>query len=386
MTHPADALPSPRALFDILDGVTYLNNASYTPIPHPVRRAGEAGVAAKAAPWAMEGDAITRQADAVRAAAGQWIGAAAEDIALAPSVAYGVATAAANLPIPAGSRILLMEGEFPSHAFEWSRRASASGAAIDMVAMPADGDWTAAIGARLQEPGLPPVSVAALTPLHWTSGAQIDLAALTPLLHDHDAAIVLDLTQAAGILPIDVVALGADFAMFPTYKWLLGPYTLAFLYAAPHRQAGTGLEQHGGNRAGGAEPFTGQLPPLVPSARRYDMGERFNPVSLPMALAGMELLASWNHDALIARLRWLTDELAAAAERAGWRPVPRAARPPHILGLRPPPGVAASAAVAALARDGVHVADRGGMMRLGVHAYNDESDLAQFARAIAAFR
>ena len=377
-------LPSQRPLFDIPREVAYLNNASYSPLPRAVRAAGEAGVAAKSAPWTMDAGAVTRQAEAVRAAAARVIGATADEIAIVPSVAYGIATAAANLPVPPGARILLAHGEFPSQSLAWARQAELRGATLDVVARPADGDWTRALLARIGQPGLPPVALAALTPLHWTDGALIDLPRLTPALRAQGAAIVVDATQAAGILHLDVEELGADFLVFPTYKWLLGPYTLAFLYAAPRRQGGTPLEQHGGNHAGGAEPFAGPMPALLPSARRFDMGERFNPVSLPMALAGMDLLRSWGRDAVAARLRWLTDLAAAEAQRLGWRALPGELRVPHILGLRPPAGVEVAAVLASLAARGVHVAERGGVLRLGVHAFNDEEDVRRFAEGLGA--
>ncbi len=375
-------LPSQRALFELPRDVAYLNNASYTPLPRAVREAGEAGVATKSTPWTMDTAAIAHRATAVRAAAASFIGATADDIAIIPSVAYGIATAAANLPIPAGTRILLAHGEFPSQSFEWARQAELCGATLDIVPRPADGDWTQALLARIQQPGLPPVALAALTPLHWTDGTLIDLPRLTPALQAQGAAIVVDATQAAGIVPLDVMALGADFLVFPTYKWLLGPYTLAFLYAAPRRQGGRPLEQHAGNHAGGSEPFTGPLPALLPSARRFDMGELLNPVSLPMALAGMDLLRSWGQELVAARLRWLTDRLAAEALALGWSSAPAALRVPHILGLRPPAGVDVAAALASLAAWGVHVAERGGVMRLGVHTYNDEEDVQRFSDAL----
>ena len=375
-----------RHLFDVPRDVAYLNNASYTPLPHAVREAGEAGVAAKSMPWLMQADASHQDAEAVRAAAASFIGATADDIALVPSVAYGVATAAANLAVPSGSRILLVDGEFPSQSLAWARQVQLRGATLDIVAKPADGDWTAALLARIRQPGLPPIAVAALTPLHWTDGMLIDIARLVPSLRDQGAAIVVDATQAAGILPLDVATLGADYLVFPTYKWVLGPYTLAFLYAAPHRQNGTPLERHGANHVGGAAPFTGSLGSPIPTARRYDMGERLNPVSLPMALAGMTLLRQWGRDPVAARLRHLTDLLATEAESCGWTPVPRALRPPHILGLRPPAGVSTDAALAGLAEQGVYVAERGGVMRLGAHVYNDDADVARFATALRQIR
>ena len=378
-------LPSQRPLFEIPREIAYLNNASYTPLPRIVREAGEGGVAAKSTPWTMDAGAIAHRAEAVRAAAASFIGATADDIAIVPSVAYGIATAAANLPIPAGTRILLAHGEFPSQSLEWARQAGLRGATLDIVPRPADGDWTRAMLARIEHPGLPPVALAALTPLHWTDGTLIDLPRLAPALRAQRAAIVVDATQAAGIVQLEVAELGADFLVFPTYKWLLGPYTLAFLYAAPGRQGGAPLERHGSNHVGGSEPFVGLLPPLVPSARRFDMGERLNPVSLPMALAGMELLRSWGREAVVDRLRWLSDLLAAEAERAGWSAAPVALRAPHMLGLRPPPGVDVAAALASLASCGVTVAERGGVMRLGVHAFNDEGDVERFSDALRSF-
>ena len=372
-----------RALFDVPRDVAYLNNAASSPLPIPVRAAGEAGVAAKCRPWTMDNAAIARQAMAVRAAVARLIGAAPGDIAITPSVAYGVATAAANLPMPPGSRILLAAGEFPSQSYAWARRAEQSGATLDIVKPPGDGDWTSALLARITQPGLPPVSVAALTPLHWTDGSLIAIEQLAPALRAQGAAIVVDATQAAGILPLNVAALGADYLVFPTYKWVLGPYTLAFLYAAPGRQSDAPLEQHGSNHRGGSEPFDGQPPVLLPSAERFDMGERFNPVSLPMALAGMELLAGWGQATVAERLRWLTDSLAQHAEAAGWHPVPRAQRPPHILGLRPPAGTDVAATVTRLAASGVHVAQRGGVMRVSAHVFNDEADVAMFARQLS---
>ena len=375
-------LPSQRHLFDLPREIAYLNNGSYTPLPRHVREAGEMGVAAKSQPWLMDHAAIARRVETIRATAAGFIGATADDIAIVHSAAYGIATAAANLAITASTRILLIEGEFPSQSLEWARRAQVTGAMLDVVPRPEDGDWTAALLRRIEQPGLPPVGIAAVTPLMWTDGTLIDLERLVPALRQQGTAIVVDATQAVGVLPIDVGRLAADYLVFPTYKWLLGPYTLAFLYVAPARQQGRPLEQYGANRIGGGESFTGHLGDSVPTARRFDMGQRNNPVNLPMALAGMELVQGWGRDAISQRQRMLTDRLADCAEACGLRPIPRALRAPHILGLEPPPGVVTADLVTALAEQGVYVAERGGCMRIGAHVFNDEEDIALFASAL----
>jgi selenocysteine lyase/cysteine desulfurase len=159
---------------------------------------------------------------------------------------------------------------------------------------------------------------------------------------------------------------------------------LAFLYVAERNQRGRPIEEIGAMRKGGGGPFPGQLAPLVPGAARFDMGQRLNPVSLPMALAGMSLLERWGRAALEARMRRTTDALAEVAEAAGLMPVPRALRSPHILGLRLPGGIDAAGFVARLEQHGVYVAERGGAVRIGAHVFNDEEDVARFGAVVSA--
>ena len=61
-------------------------------------------------------------------------------------------------------------------------------------------------------------------------------------------AFLIDATQSAGVLAMDVKRLDPDFVIFPTYKWLLGPYGRAFLYVAKRHQSGIPLEQTSAGR------------------------------------------------------------------------------------------------------------------------------------------
>jgi len=361
-----------RHLFDLPREVAYLNAASFAPIPRPVRLAGEQGAAIKAQPWRI--DHSGAPAERVRAAAAVLIGAAAADLALVGSVSHALATAARNLPVAPGSRILHLEGEHSSNVLPWQRAAADAKAVVEPVPRPRDGDWTAAVLAAIARPGAAPLAVAALSPLHWTDGAVVDLDRIAPAVRAAGAALVVDATQAVGAMAVDVARWRPDFLAFPTYKWLLGSYNLAFLFAAPHRQAGTPVEPNGYNTPDGA---------AAPGARRYDMGERNNLVTLPMAEAAIDLVGGWGVAAVAARLNWLTGRLAEAAAGLGL-PVPApAGRAGHILGLRIPGGLPPGL-LPALAEAGVHAAERQGVLRLGPHVYNDEADIARFATALRA--
>ncbi len=364
-------LGSQRHLFDIPREVAYLDAAAFSALPAPVREAGAAGVMAKVHPWSMPRDEA--MVERVRANAARMIGASADDVAIVSAVSHGIATAARNLELPAGSRILRVADEFPSLALVFDRLAAERGLALDIVGRPADGDWTGAILAAIARPG-PPLALAALTPLHWSDGAMIDLDRVVPAVRAAGGAVVIDATQAVGVLDMDVQRLRPDFLAFPTYKWVLGPYSTAFLYAAPHRQGGLPVDENGGNRPGGG---------FAPGARRYDRGERNDPIGLPMAAAGMELVAGWGHTAIAARLRALTDRLAEVAGGLGLGVLPRGLRAPHILGLRLPGGMKPGL-IAALAARGAYASDRLGVLRVSPHVWADEADVEHFAEALRA--
>lgn len=359
-----------RHLFELPDNVSYLDAAAWSPLPGAVRAAGEAGILAKSQPWAHSRDDDAAWAERARAAAAGLIGAAADDIAIVGSVSHAIATAARNLAPAPGGRILRIADEFPSQCHAWDRLATERGLSVEVVPRPGDADWTQALLDAIARPGAPPLAIATLTPLHWSDGLVIDLERLAPAVHAAGAALVVDATQAAGVAPLDVSRLRPDFLAFPTYKWTLGPYGLAFLYAAPHRQGGSPLEENAGNQ------------PPVAGARRYDKGECRDGVALPMAATGMELVAGWGVPAVAARLRTLTDLLAEGAASMGLEVAPRALRCPHILGLRVPGGLPAGL-IGRLREARVFASDRLGGLRLSPHVWADEADVA---RCLAALR
>lgn len=365
----AAELPCQRHLFEVPDAVSYLDAAAWSPLPRCVRAAGESGLLAKSRPWDHPREAVFPWVERARAAAAGLIGAGPDDVAIVGAVSQAMAIAARNLAPSPGGRLLRVADEFPSLRFAFDRLAAERGLAVEEVARPADGDWTAALLDAIARPGAPPLALATLTPLHWTDGSLIDLDRLAPAVHATGAALVIDATQAVGAMPVDVARWRPDFLAFPTYKWVLGPYGLAFLYAAPYRQDGAALDEHVGNR-----------PPAV-GARRYDRGELNDPVALPMAATGLELIAGWGVPAVTARLRGLTDRLAEALGALDLPIAPRSLRAPHILGVRRPGGLPAGF-VEGLRRHAVYASERSGALRLSPHVWVDDDDLARCVAAI----
>src|ERR1700730_6853781 len=101
-------LSSQRALFDIPNDVCYLNAASYTPLPLATLEAGRAAVGRKGRPWLIDKDFAARQYDPTGKAAARLIYAGAADVALIPSISYGVGSVAKIVPVPCGSRVIVL--------------------------------------------------------------------------------------------------------------------------------------------------------------------------------------------------------------------------------------------------------------------------------------
>ncbi|MES2197659.1 MAG: aminotransferase class V-fold PLP-dependent enzyme [Pseudomonadota bacterium] len=376
-------LASQRDHFDIPRDICYLNSASYSPLPLKTLEAGREAVGRKGRPWTLDAGFAGRQHDRARVAAARLINADAADIALIPSISYGVATAAKLLTIPRGARVLVLENDHSSPVLEWHARAEAQGFSVETIRQPDDADWTSAVSAAIERPGAAPVALASISSVHWSDGGLIDLDKIATALRRQGALFLIDATQSAGVLPLDVRQLDPDFVIFPTYKWLLGPYGRAFLYIARRHQDGTPLEQTSAGRRDVRAENAVYLSDTsyVGDASRFDMGERDHFVSMEMASIGMEMMAQWGAAAIAQRLATLTERIAEGVRELGVAVPQRHVRAPHILclGFK---DVTAKALVEGLATEGIYVAPRLGRMRISPHVFNDEADCDRFVAAL----
>jgi selenocysteine lyase/cysteine desulfurase len=314
----------------------------------------------------------------VRGLYARLIGAAADDVAIVPSVSYGMATAMRNVRVGPGQGIVTLGDDFPSGIYAARALARQAGAEVVTVPKPEAGEpWTAALLDAIDGR-----TALVVTPhVHWVHGTVIDVEAVARRCRSVGAALVLDTTQSIGAYPLDLAAVDPDYMVAASYKWLLGPYSLGFLYVAPRHHGGRPLEEGWITRAG-AEDFrrlTGYPEALQPNARRFDMGERANFALLPVAGAAIEQLLAWGTaqiaETLAAVTARLEEELAPLGIRA------EAGRAPHFLSVRFDSGMP-EGIEARLAAANVHVSLRGEMMRITPHLYNNEADAARLVASL----
>ena len=205
-------------------------------------------------------------------------------------------------------------------------------------------------------------------------------------LKEQGGRLLVDATHAAGVLDLDVTRLDPDIVIFPTYKWLLGPYGRAFMYVAKRHQGGVPLEQtsYGRKRVRGEDAVYFTDLDYTEGARRYDMGERDFWVSLPVASTSMELLLGWGMAPVRQRLAMLTRTIAEglSERQAPVSMLREDLRTPNILSLGFPDGMPAGL-TDRLAEHGVYAAARLGRLRISPHVYNDEADCERCVEVLA---
>ena len=373
-------LDTQRHLFEIPDDVAYFNVASLAPQLRAVRAAGETALAERSAPWRIASDDWFSEVEQLRALFARVIGGDADGVALIPATSYGLAIAAHNATARPGDRVLLIADEYPSTVYTWRAFAAQSGAEVVTVARDEQKSWTDAVLAALDER----VRVISVPNVRWTDGGLIDLRLVGARARELGALFVVDVTQSLGAMPFELSSVRPDFLVATGYKWLLGPFSVAYLWVAPEHRCGMPLEQNWINRSG-SENFarlTDYQDDFQPGARRFDVGQRTNFTLTPMAIAALTQILDWQVARIATTLQAITDRIEQWARGHDLTPLAAHDRGPHMLEV----GIPAQAMARVpqlLAESNVFVGVRGATgVRISPHLYTTDHDVQRLFDAL----
>lgn len=370
-------LPVQRELFDIPADVAYFNVASLAPTLRSALTRGVDALRRRARPWLVESADWFDGAERRRSLFAQLIGATPDGIALVPASSYGLATAAANLPVRAGQRVVVLAEEYPSGIYTWRALARRTGCELVTARRHPGQTWTEAVLAVCDEQ----VAVISVPQVHWTDGALVDLDAVARRSRQIGAALVVDASQSAGAMPLDVKTIDPAFLVTVGYKWLLGPFGLSYLYVAEAFRDGRPLEENWIVREG-ADDFSALIDyrdDYQPGARRFDVGARTEIELTPIAVTALEQLLAWGVGNIAASLEHVTERIGRQVEARGLG-VP-AIRGPHMLGMQVPAD-RRERVRQALSAANVYVGARGSALRVSPHLHTTDDDVARLLNAL----
>jgi kynureninase len=368
-----DDLERWRPEFPILERAVYMISNSLGAMP----RGAAESLADYARTWATRG---------VRAWEERWwemnrevgdkvaaiIGAPAGSVSMHENVTTAVMIALSCVsPRPGRNRIVCLASDFPSMIYLYRAQEPLG---FELTIVPAEADLTVRLD-RLLEAIDERTAVVALSHVLFKTSTIVDPAPVVARARDAGALVILDGYQSAGIIPVDVTALGVDFFTGGCLKWLCGGPGNAFLYVRPDlrttlRPRFTGWFAH---RA----PFGFDIGALEP--RDDAMAMMNGTPSIPAyyaALPGLEIIAAAGVDRIRAKSMRMTAHVLDLAERHGFPSL--APRDPDRLAgtvaVNPPDALQVSRALKA--RDFVVDFRPGVGIRVSPHFYNtfDEID------------
>ena len=294
-----------RSEFPILEHTTYLINHSLGAMP----RRAEERLAEYARAWRERGvrawgEGWWELPMTVGDQVGRIVGAPAGTTVIHQNVAVAEAVVLSCFqPEPPRNRVVYERGNFPSVRYLYQSRPE-----LEVVVCEDDEAVVAAIDER--------TLLAPISHVLYKSGEIQDVAAIVRRAHEVGAHVVLDAYQSAGIVPFDVTALGVDFAVGGSVKWLCGGPGNGWLYVRPDlaerlEPTVTGWQAH-------AEPFA-----FEEELRYADGAARFltgtpNVPALYAATAGYDLIEDVGVERIRARSLEQTGLAIELAQAAGF--------------------------------------------------------------------
>lgn len=388
MTTGSTTPPGCRAdAFQLAEGVHFLNCAYLGPLPRVAEAAGIEGIRRKRSPTDFPSSAFFEDCDRLRDRFGALVGGAAERVAILPSVSYGIAVAARNLPLAPGQGIVVLGEQFPSNVYIWRRLAVERGCDLWTVERPGPPPSAALWNERIVEAIGPETAAVAVPHAHWTDGTRFDLEAIGARAREVGAALVVDASQSLGAVPFDVARLRPDAVVTAGYKWLLGPYSTALGYYGPRFDDGTPLEETWIARQG-SEDFQGLVSytdRYRGGAARFDVGEPSDFILVPILISALDLILEWEPRRIHAYVRGLLEPLVEELRGRGWALEEDVWRAGHMLGVRLPAGWELDELQRRLVEAGVYASLRGDALRVSPHVYNRPDDIEALARVLRAF-
>ncbi|MER5180585.1 aminotransferase class V-fold PLP-dependent enzyme [Streptomyces sp. NPDC002896] len=331
----------------------YLNTASTGLLPARTVAAMQQAVESVAAgkPSDMFADV-----EAARASFARLAGVPVSRVAAGASVAVYSGLIAASLP--EGAEVLTAEADFSSVVNPFHIRRD-----LKVRAVPLDG---------LAEAVRPGTALVAVSAAQSADGRIADLPAIRAAARAHGVRTYVDVSQAAGWLPLDADA--DDFTAAVTYKWLVCPRGVGFLVVP---EDFGGLSPVFASWVAGEYPWDscyGPVEELAHSARRFD--ESPSLYSYAGARHSLALVEEIGVEAVRAHDLALADRFRAGLASLGHEPLPAPGSPivsvPGLGRLQPE-----------LSRAGIEVSDRAGNLRAAFHLYNSAADVDRLLDALS---
>ena len=283
------------------------------------------------------------------------------------------------LPVTPDQNVLMLASDFPAVTRPWLRLQQQGGCELRFVDDQPQVDLTEALCAAIDSS----TAIVAVSYVQYATGRMVDPDRLRAACTEVGARLILDVTQAAGAIPIDADGWRADVTVSSGYKWLGGHGGVA-LAAVTDDLLGAVPALPGWMGASDPFDFDATRLDLAPDARRYTQAT-MSYASVAALTASIQQLLAVGIDAIADHADALALQLMEGLAGSGWKPYLPVGDPSasgHIVSLASASQDAA-AAVRLLRDDGVVCGTRGGRIRISLAPYNDATDVERLIQSLS---
>ena len=219
-----------KQLFDLPDGMIYLDGNSLGPLPKGVPEKVQDMLTAQWGEQLIKGwnaCGWMEQPSRVGNMVGRLIGAPVGSVVIGDTLSIKVFQAlAAGLAMRPDRRVILSDnGNFPSDLYMAQGLVRLKDAGFELRVVAPE---------EVQNAINDEIAVVMLTEVDYRTGRKHDMAELTQTAHEHGAVMLWDLAHSAGATLVDLDGCGCELAVGCTYKYLNGgPGAPAFIYVRP---------------------------------------------------------------------------------------------------------------------------------------------------------
>ncbi|WP_282086832.1 aminotransferase class V-fold PLP-dependent enzyme [Aquimarina algiphila] len=364
--------------FDLSEDITYLNGAYMAPQLKSVTEVGLSSVVKKSKPNEILPEDFFTQKEILKQRFATLVDAPDyKNMAIIPSVSYGIANAANNVTIQKGSEIILVDEQFPSNVYIWREIAQKHDAFITIIKPPLDfknrgAIWNQNILNAITEK----TAVVAMCNVHWADGTLFDLKTIRAKTKTVDASLIIDGTQSIGALPFSIAEIQPDALICGGYKWMLGPYSIGMAYYSDAFNDGTPIEHNWMSRYNSEDfsKLTQYEDRYQEKAARYSVGESSNFVLTPMLIRAIEQLIEWSPAAIQEYCKTISASAIQKLRDLGCFIEDDLHRAHHLFGIYFPEHMDVEKLNAKLKQENIIVSFRGNAMRVSPNVYNDTAD------------
>ncbi len=371
-----------REDFPVLDRLTYLNTASAGLVPASVLRPAHEFEfkLAQAGTTGMDEDTEIAILEDAREGAAKLLGADPGTIAIATSFTEALCQVAWWLRPGAGRNIVSSEVDFPSVTYPWHRIAEDTGCEVRLVGVlddPESFDMN-----KIAESVDRSTAAICISHIQYLTGHLLDLGELAALAHDNGALVIIDATQSAGQVPINVTASGVDVLIAGSYKWLCSTFGAAVCYLSPALLETFRPPLVGWRSTEHPYSLDARWLPLAATARRMEYSTMSYTAAIALGRA-IRYISSLSLAEVAEHNRRLAGQLAEGLTERGARLLtPRDPRRRAGTVTARFPGRDGEAIAAELTRRGVIASPRVGSTRFSMHFYNSNGDVEQALRVL----